>query len=88
MPTMLAMKSPRLMMAMVAVAKMQVRMQGPAVVAVHGRRVVAVHGRYVVIVLDVHSARRGLVVMVMLDYSPINNWRVLLNHRRTTLAIH
>ena len=87
MPTMLTMASPPMMVPMMSVAQMELRMRGPAVVAVHSRRVVAVHSRHIVFVLDVHLTRRRLVVVMVLDNATFHDWRVF-NHRRPALAVH
>ena len=62
-----------------SMAQMQLRMQGPDMIAVHSR--------HVVVAFYVHWARRWLVVVVVLDNAPLNKWR-FFNHRRPGLAVH
>ena len=62
-----------------SVAQMHLRMQGPDMIAVHSW--------HVVVAFYVHGARRGLVVVVVLDNAPFNDRR-LFDHRRPALAVH
>ena len=75
----------------VAVPMMVPKMSMPSIpTGMHGSTVIAVHSRCIVVLVDVHRARGGcrLVVVVVLDNAPFNQGRLFNNRGRPALPVH